>query len=85
MPKNPAQYVIHVFGGVRATARALGLGKSAISRWNKRGLIPSTAQKLVLEKAQEKGLDLSCRDLVLGRVSRRRDVKNTSAAVESEE
>jgi hypothetical protein len=45
MTKNPARCVIEAFGGVRKTARILGVDLGAVSRWQKRGLVPNSLQK----------------------------------------
>lgn len=71
---NPAETVIHEFGGVCATARALGLHKTTVSKWrtprDKRGtggLIPSNLQRVVLKRAIELGICVTPEDLILGR------------------
>ena len=74
MHLRPADYVIHIFGGVRATARALGRSPSSVSRWqtytNRDGVvgaIPSALQALILDRAEELDLDISAVDLIQGR------------------
>jgi hypothetical protein len=74
MHLNPAQYVVHCFGGVRKAGIALGRTASAISKWNKSdknfgcgGRIPSRMQEVILEVARIKKLDITAQDLVLGR------------------
>jgi hypothetical protein len=74
MHLTPAQYVIKVFKGVRATARALGRSPSSVSKWTKSrelrgtgGEIPRGALGPLLSKAKELGLDLNAQDLLLGR------------------
>lgn len=71
---SPADYVIKAFGGVRATARAIGRDKSSVSVWRQPrskkgtgGLIPHKAQPLVLRAAQDRGLDITPNDLIIGR------------------
>lgn len=66
MQMTPAQYVIYVFKGVRATARAVGRTPSSVSKWQK-GRIPSGAHRKILDVARERGLDLTPDDLVYGR------------------
>lgn len=68
---SPADNVISAFGGVRATARALGLNSSSVSRWRmppeKRGLggrVPSVHQAVILRIARETGLALNASDLI---------------------
>lgn len=74
MHLNPAQYVIKVFGGVRATARAIGRRPGAVINWKnpkKRGgcdgHVPSAAQRLILQIATDEGLDITPDDLMFGR------------------
>ena len=64
---SPAECVIRAFGGVRSTARAIGVEPSAVSRWRKRGPIPTGSLLIVLEKAKELGLDITSDDLIHGR------------------
>ena len=71
---NPAEYVILVFGGVNATARALNRSPGSVSMWrapkSKKGLggrIPSQAQLLILKKAKQLKLDITPDDLIDGR------------------
>lgn len=74
MHLSPAEYVIRVFKGVRATARVLGRSPSSVSKWTKSranrgtdGQIPRAAMWPLLAKAREMELDLSPNDLLLGR------------------
>lgn len=69
MQLSPAEYVIHIFGGVRATARALNMAPSAISKWQHQsnGVIPSKNMQKILTKAVELQLDITPEDLVVGR------------------
>jgi len=48
-------------------ARAIGRDPAAISRWKKRGVVPTSMQRIILELAWERGLDLTERDLIFGR------------------
>lgn len=71
---SPAQWIIKVFGGVRATARKLNADKGQISRWlqpeEKKGTgggIPRKKQLLILEIAEKEGLDITAQDLIKGR------------------
>ena len=66
----PADYVIHVFQGVRSTARAIGLVPSAISRWRHDygGRVPGRSQLLILEAAKKSNLDITPHDIIYGRV-----------------
>lgn len=74
MHLSPAQYVIYIFGGVRATARALGKHPTTISKWQNhktktgvKGRIPSSAQRLILEVANELNLNITSDHLIYGK------------------
>lgn len=74
MKMNPAEYVIHIFGGVRPTARALRRDASGVCRWTKArsrggrgGNVPSLLQREILALAEKKGLDITPTDLIYGR------------------
>lgn len=78
----PAQYVILLFGGVCATARAVGRDRSSVSRWmyptgerGTGGLIPSNLQKHILEVAKARGLNLTADDIVFGRTLTREEIQ----------
>lgn len=77
MHLSPAEYVIFIFNGVRATARALGVSPSAVSKWRKPdsngviGIIPARAHIKILEAAEHQGLDLTPHDLIYGRTIER--------------
>lgn len=75
---NPAEYVIQVFGGVRKLARAIGRSPSSVCKWRKpraedgcAGHIPSVAQRIILEIAKAKDLDITPNDLAYGRKVKR--------------
>lgn len=68
---TPADKVIAAFGGVRATARALGINSSSVSRWrmpaSRRGLdgrVPSIHQAAILRLAKQSGLHITAEDLI---------------------
>ncbi len=68
---TPADKVIEAFGGVRATARALGINSSSVSRWrmpaDRRGLdgrVPSIHQAKILRLARAAGLNITPADLI---------------------
>lgn len=72
--ESPAQVVIRLFGGVRATARIVGRDPGTVSNWKapkeKKGCggrIPASLHQLILEEARLRGLDLTERDLIWGR------------------
>lgn len=71
---NPAQYVVHVFGGVRATARAIDRYAGTVSKWNSpktkqgaAGKIPSGEYLHILNVARGSKLDITPDDLINGR------------------
>lgn len=71
---TPAEYVISVFGGVRATAKAIGRTPSCITKWKKPkklkgcgGRVPSIAQGLILTLAVKRNLPITAEDLLCGR------------------
>lgn len=73
MHLSPAAYVIRVFKGVRATARAIGRDPSAVSRWKISreyggcdGEVPGPVRKIILSKAQELGLHITSEHLDFG-------------------
>lgn len=65
---TPAEYVIHVFKGVRATARAISRAPGSVSKWRKNGEVPSAAARRILEVARERNLDITPSDLAYGRL-----------------
>lgn len=70
---NPAELVIHLFGGVRATARAINRQPSSVSKWKKPepegcgGIIPAKVRRPILEWAESHGWKLTSHDLDYGR------------------
>lgn len=72
MDLKPAEYVVHLFGGVRPAARALDYSPSAVSRWRKHdGEVPTKARKIILAYAKKHRLDINAHDLEYGRRLRR--------------
>lgn len=70
---SPADKVVAAFNGVRATARAIGLSQSTVSRWRfpkeKNGLsgrVPSIHQAKILKISREQNLGLTAEDLIHG-------------------
>ena len=64
--KTPYELVISEFGGVRKCARQIGRDAGSVSKWSKTGLIPTSIQKKVLEKAWELNLNLSAHSIIFG-------------------
>ncbi len=75
MKMSPAEYVIDLFGGVRALSRIIGKSPSAISNWRKnrrihsngKGCIPSSSHLVILKEARRHKLDITPDDLIYGR------------------
>jgi len=73
MNTSPAEIVIQAFGGVNATARALDLTPSTVSKWQNhikadgKGVIPRAHYKTIMKLSKEQGLKLTLNDLVFGR------------------
>ena len=70
-PKTPAQIVIDLLGGVRATARALGMAPSSVCRWTRPievggggGVVPVRRVRQVLVVARQRGLEVDAVDLL---------------------
>jgi hypothetical protein len=68
---RPGQVVKHVFGGVRVFARACGFNESIASKWTRNDGDDTHMQqrhmRTILEKARERGLQLTAEDLIFGR------------------
>lgn len=66
---TPAQVVVKTFGGVRATARVLGLAAGTVSRWQsmRAGQVPGRHHVRLIEAAKERHKKLTPADLVYGR------------------
>lgn len=65
--QTPVDLAVAAFGGVRALARILDCDPAAVSRWKKAGTIPHSKQRRLLERAWEKGVDITAHDLIFGR------------------
>lgn len=71
--KTPADIVIERFGGCRAVARVLDVDHSWVVRWRKpkreggtAGLVPVSHQRVLLEEAEKRGIELTAVELVVG-------------------
>lgn len=78
---NPAEWVILQFGGIRATARAVGRSACAVWTWQapakkggRAGDIPGRAFREILHAAVRHGVDVTVDDLMQGRRVRRASV-----------
>ena len=75
MRLNPAEYVIHMFDGVRPLARAIKKSPSTVCLWRsnrsrkngQKGRIPSSSHLPILKQAHINGLDITADDLIYGR------------------
>ena len=61
---SPVDLAIDAFGGVRSLARAVERDPAAVSRWQKKGLIPSGLHYRILALAREHDLAFQVEDLV---------------------
>lgn len=68
---TPAARVIRAFGGVRETARMLGISSSTVSRWQREreeggtgGRVPTKHQSALLKHSEDRGLGLRAEDLI---------------------
>lgn len=68
---SPAESVIKKFGGVRATARAVGLSPGAVCRWPKPridggcgGEIPTRNHRKIMEAARNLNISIEPAELV---------------------
>lgn len=70
---TPAAWVVHQFKGNRAVARAIGCAPCSVIRWKRRsngevhGAIPPDQAAKILVFAESAGLDVTPRDLIMGR------------------
>ena len=64
--KNPANVVIDLFGGVRATARVIKRSPGAVSKWKKLGFVPSKHHRPLLDAAKAARKRLTPEMLILG-------------------
>ena len=65
--KTPYELCIAEFGGVRELARQVGRDAGSVSKWKKgKGLIPTSIQRKVLERAWELGYNLSAHTIIFG-------------------
>jgi len=69
--KSAAQKVIDIFGGPSKVAKALGLGRSTVTRWTyppersgTDGHIPGKYHQQIVNAAKEQGLVITAEDLV---------------------
>lgn len=59
---TPAERIIEKFGGIHPMARKLSIPPSTVQGWKERGIIPAKRQPVVLNAAQESGINLTPAD-----------------------
>jgi len=64
VPKNPAEYVISLFGGVRAAARALGLSNPSVGYWRRVKYVPMAQISHILQVCRDSGIKVDRMRLV---------------------
>ena len=64
MNDNPAQRVIHRFGGQSALAQLLGKRQSTVEHWAQTGRIPAQWHQALLALARQRGIKLEARDFM---------------------
>ena len=69
---SPAECVFEAMGGVRETARVLGIDPTSVSRWvisrrRRAGVVPIHHIKTLLAEAKSRGKPLTLEHLVFGR------------------
>lgn len=74
MRVTPAQIVIDYYGSAGAVARALGVDRSAVSKWRapkekqgSEGYLPARVLRQLMLLAKEQGLPWTAEELILGR------------------
>jgi len=61
--KTPQEIVV-LLGGNKAAASALGVSPQAISNWLRRGAIPYSHAKEIIQAGEERGIKISYSDLI---------------------
>lgn len=66
---TPYECVVEAFGSHELVAEVAGYERSvSIYQWGyRKGSVPIVPQRILLKYAEENGLDLTARDLILGR------------------
>lgn len=71
--KTPAEYIIDQFGGLRATARAVGRDPKTIHNWKTKvtrdglkGRVPEYMHKPILDEAKRRKLNIKWIHLLVG-------------------
>lgn len=61
---NVAERIIDKFGGQSALARLIGKKQSMVQHWTKSGIVPAKWHRVLLDIAQDKGINLNPNDFV---------------------
>ncbi len=61
--KTPQEIVV-LLGGNKAAASALGVSSQAVSNWLRRGAIPYSHAKEIIQAGEERGIKISYSDLI---------------------
>ncbi|WP_116654397.1 carph-isopro domain-containing protein [Pelagibacterium sediminicola] len=61
---SSAEYVIDLFGGLSATARALGKPVTTVQGWKDRERIPTDHWDEIIQKAADQGTELTFEDFL---------------------
>tara|TARA_R110000772_G_scaffold151351_1_gene262094 strand:- start:50 stop:241 length:192 start_codon:yes stop_codon:yes gene_type:complete len=61
--KTPQEIVV-LLGGNKAAASALGVSAQAVSNWLRRGAIPYSHAKEIIQAGEERGIKISYSDLI---------------------
>ena len=65
--KTPYELCIAEFGGVRELARQIGRDAGSVSKLSWKGTIPTSIQKILVERAWDLGLQISAHELIFGK------------------
>jgi len=61
--KTP-QEIVGLFGGTTKTSEALGVSSQAVSNWLRRGAIPYSHAKEIIQAGEERGIKIRYSDLI---------------------
>lgn len=73
-----AAEIVAKFGGQSALASMLGKGQSTVAYWVKTGTIPAKWQALILDAAEDYGIELSAADFIGEVKSKQAGVKTSN-------
>jgi len=61
--KTP-QEIVGLLGGTKLAASALGVSSQAVSNWLRRGAIPYSHAKEIIQAGEERGIKINYSDLI---------------------